>query len=380
MNRRTFAHQVIGTAGVLLAGKNVAFAAAAKTRVYFGAYTGGPSDSKGIYMADFDADSGALGKPELAVEAESPSFLEIHPTGKFIYAVGETKGNVLAFAVLPDGKLKLINRVSAKGQGPCHVNIDRTGKVVVVANYDSGSVASFRIESDGSLSEVVSFIQHEGAVADKKRQGGPHAHSANFSPDNRFVLVCDLGLDKVFSYKLDVATGKLSANGFGTVPPASGPRHLAFSKSGRHVLVNNEIKLTETAFSYDAESGQLKALESISVLPKGVPFSPKYSTAETRVHPNGRWVYVSLRTQDSIARLDFDDATGKLTHVNNTPSGGKVPRNFNIDPSGRWLLAAHQESGNVVVFGIDPQTGDLKPTGKEQHVGGGVCVRFLPLT
>ncbi len=380
MNRRTFAHQVIGTAGVLLAGQSGAFAAAAKSRVYFGAYTGGPSDSKGIYMATFDPATGALGTPELAVEVESPSFLEIHPSGKFIYAVGETKGNVLAFAVLPDGRLKLINRVDSKGKGPCHVNIDKTGAVVVIANYDSGSVTSCQIKADGSLGEAVSMIQHKGAVADKKRQGGPHAHSANFSPDNRFVLVCDLGLDKVFSYKLDAGTAVLTANGFGSVPPASGPRHLAFSKSGKHVLVNNEIKLTETVFSYDAESGQMKALETVSVLPKDVAFSPKYSTAETRVHPNGKWVYVSLRTQDSIARLDFDDSTGKLTHVNNTPSGGKVPRNFNIDPSGRWLLAAHQESGNVVVFEIDQATGDLKPTGNEKHVGGCVCVRFLTLS
>ncbi len=379
MNRRTFAHQVIGTAGILLAGKSVVLAAADKTRVYFGTYTGGKSDSKGIYMADFDAATGVLGTPELAVEADSPSFLEIHPSGKYVYAVGEARASVMAYAVLPDGKLTLINKASCKGQGACHVNIDKTGTVAVVANYGSGSVASFQIKPDGSLSEAVSFIQHAGEVADKKRQGGPHAHSANFSPDNRFVLVCDLGLDKVFSYKLDVSTGALTANGSGSVPPASGARHLAFSKSGKHVLVNNEITLTETVFAYDAESGKLTALETVSLLPKGEAFSSKYSTAETRVHPNGKWVYVSLRTHDTIARLDFDDATGKLTHVNNVSSGGKVPRNFNIDPSGRWLLAAHQDSGNVVVFEIDQATGDIKPTGKEQHVGGGVCIRFLKL-
>ncbi len=370
---------MVGTAGALAAGQRTASAAASKFRVYFGGYTGGTSDSKGIYVADFDAATGDFGLPMLAVEAASPSFLEIHPSGKYVYAVGEGDGSVRAFSVRPDGQMNLINRVASKGKGPCHINIDKTGKVAVVAYYESGSAASFLIKDDGSLGETASFVQHEGHGVDKERQAGPHAHSANFSPDNRFVFICDLGLDKVFSYKLDAGTGALTPNGFGTCPPGAGPRHLAFSTSGSHVFVNNEIALTETTFAYDAAHGTLKALDTVSVLPKNVPFSPTYSTAETRVHPNGKWVYVSVRTHDSIARLNFEEATGKLTHVGNTPSGGKTPRNFNIDPSGKWLFAAHQDSGNVVLFEIDQTSGDLKPTGREQHVSACVCVRFLPL-
>jgi 6-phosphogluconolactonase len=377
MKRRTFGQYMLGTAGALLAGQSVAVAAGSKLWVYFGPYTGGKSDSKGIYVSSFDPATGEFGTPELAVEAASPSFLELHPTGKYLYAVGESDGGVRAFSVEADGKLKLLNKVLSKGKGPCHVNVDKTGKVVVVAYYGSGSTASFQVKPDGSLSETVTFLQHEGEVADKKRQGGPHAHSANFSPDNRYVFVCDLGLDKVFIYKVDVETAALTPHGFGTVPPKSGPRHLAFSKSGKHVFVNNEISLTETSFAYDADKGTLTTLDTVSLLPKDVPFTTAYSTAETRVHPNGKWVYVSLRTHNTLTRLTLDEATGKLTFASNTSSGGKIPRNFNIDPSGRWLFAAHQDSGNVVLFEIDQTTGDLKPTGKEQHVAGCVCVRFL---
>lgn len=375
MTRRTFATRLTGTAGALFAGIGTAHAEGTKYRVYLGAYTSGVFDSKGIYMASFDAATGELGKPSLAVEAASPSFLEIHPSGKYVYAVGEGDGSVRAFSMQADGQLKLINRVSSKGSGPCHVNIDKTGKMGVVACYDSGSVASFQIKDDGSLSEATSFIQHD---TEKGRK--PHAHSANFSPDNRFVLICDLGLDKVFSYKLDVSAGTITPSSFAMTPPKAGPRHLVFAKDGKHVFVNDETSLSETTFAYEAEGGTLKTLDTVSVLPKDVPFSSKYSTAETRLHPNGKWLYTSVRTHDTIARFDCDETTGKLIHVSNTPSGGKTPRNFNIDPSGKWLVAAHQDDGKVVVFTIDQTTGDIKLTDQAQHVSGCVCVRFLPLT
>ena len=379
MNRRTFASQVLGAAGALAAGKVVAAipsSPARPLRVYFGTYTGFHGFSRGIYVADFDSATGVLGVPRLAARMRSPSYLEVHPSGRYVYAASESRNEVSAFAVCQDGTLRLINTVPAGGDGPCHVSIDKTGRVAVVSNYGGGSVASFQIKRDGSLSGAASFIQHTGSSVNKERQEGPHAHSAYFSPDNRFVLVCDLGLDKVFTYRVDLHTGKLTAHGFALLPPGSGPRHLAFSKSGRHVLVNNEMLLTETAFAYTPETGRLKALKTQSVLPKGVPFSSEYSTAETCVHPNGKWVYVSVRTHNSIARFRLDDSTGGLVHLGNTPSGGRIPRDFNIDPTGRWLLAAHQDSHHVVVFEINPATGDLKPTGGQRRVGGAVCVKF----
>ena len=366
----------MGTAGVLVAGQAAVAAPVSRLRVYFGTYTGLNGFSWGIYVADFNSATGALGEPKLAARMRSPSYLAVHPNGKCVYAAGETTGKLCAFAVRPDGTLQLINTVSSGGDGPCHVAIDKTGRVVVVSNYGGGSVASFKIKHDGSLTEAVTFIQNAGSSVNAERQEGPHAHAAYFSPDNRFVLLCDLGLDKVFTYRLDARSGKLTAHGSASLPAGSGPRHLAFSKSGRHVLVNNEMLLTESVFSYNPETAGLKALETLSVLPKQVPFSSEYSTAETCIHPNGKWVYVSVRTHNTIARFKFDDATGKLTHLGNTPSGGEIPRDFNIDPSGRWLLAAHQDSHHVIVFEIDRATGDLKPTGRQQRVGGCVCVKF----
>ena len=385
MNRRTFATTLVGTVGALAAGMETsARAAGSKFLVYFGPYTSAKTGSKGIYVSTFDAASGALGDPVLAVEATNPSFVEIHPSKKYLYAVGEMSdgtskgGGVSAFGIdSASGKLTLINQVSAVGQGPCHVNVDPSGKVVGVANYGSGSCASYQVKADGSLSEAASFHQHEGPVADAKRQGHAHAHSVNYSPDGRFAFVCDLGLDKVMIYKVDAATGKFEKHGEGIVPPRSVPPHLAFHPSGKFVFVNNEISLTCTVFAYDAAAGTLKALDTVSCLPKDQPAEGRFSTAETRVHPNGKFVYVSCRTHDTIARFSFDEATGKLTHLGNTPSGGKIPRNFNIDPTGQWVFAAHQDSGNVVLFKLDGTTGDLTPAGKEVTVGGCVCVRFL---
>lgn len=384
MNRRTFATTLVGSTAALVAGlETSARAAGSKFLVYFGPYTNAKSGSKGIYVSTFDAATGALGEPALAVEAASPSFVEIHPSRKYLYAVGEmsggkTKGGLSAFSIdSTSGKLTLLNQVSVIGDGPCHVNVDPSGKVVGVANYGSGSCASYQVKADGSLSEAASFHQHEGPVADAKRQGHAHAHSVNFSPDGRFAFVCDLGLDKVFIYKVDTATGKFEKHGEGIVPPRSGPRHLAFHPSGKFVFVNNEISLTCTVFAYDAAAGALKVLETISCLPKDVPWEARFSTAETRVHPNGKFVYVSCRTHDTIARFSFDEATGKLAHLGNTPSGGKIPRNFNLTPDGKWLFAAHQDSGNVVLFKVDATTGEFTPAGKEVTVGGCVCVRFL---
>ena len=385
MNRRTFATTLVGTVGALAAGMETsARAAGSKFLVYFGPYTSAKTGSKGIYVSTFDAASGALGDPVLAVEATNPSFVEIHPSKKYLYAVGEMSdgtskgGGVSAFGIdSASGKLTLINQVSAVGQGPCHVNVDPSGKVVAVANYGSGSCASYQVKADGSLTEAASFHQHEGNSVNDKRQKGPHAHSVNYSPDGRFAFVCDLGLDKVMIYKVDAATGKFEKHGEGIVPPGSGPRHLAFHTSGKFVFVNNEMTLTCTVFAYDSTAGTLRALDTVSCLPKDVPWEGRFSTAETRVHPNGKFVYVSCRTHDTIARFSFDEATGKLTHLGNTPSGGKIPRNFNIDPTGQWVFVAHQDSGNVVLFKLDGTTGDLTPAGKEVTVGGCVCVRFL---
>lgn len=354
--------------------------------VYFGCYTNAKSGSKGIYVSNFNSGTGELSDPRLAVETGSPSFLAIHPSKKHLYAVGEMAvpgskaGGVSAFNIsLPDGKLSLINQVSSVGAGPCHVSVDKTGKMAMIANYGGGSVASYAIQGNGGLGEAATFVQHEGSSVNAKRQAGPHGHSINTSPDNRFAFACDLGLDKVLIYKIDPATGKMAAHGEATVPPGSGPRHFAFHPSGKFAFVNNEMLMTVSSFAYDADKGALTLIDTVSTLPEADRGKEGFSTAETVAHPNGKVVYVSNRTHDTIAVFTCDPATGRLTLIQNAPAEGQIPRNFNLDPSGKWMIVAHQNSNTAALFKVDAETGKLSFTGKKVNVGGSVCVRFLAL-
>lgn len=359
-------------------------ASAESFRVYFGTYTG--KDSKGIYVATFDADTGKLGEPQLAGEMVNPSFVAIHPSKKFLYAVGEISdfegkktGGVSAFAIdAASGKLTLLNQQSSEGAGPCHVVVDKTGKSILVANYGGGSCTSLPVAADGKLGKAASSIQHKGSSVDKGRQEGPHAHSINLDPNNKFAFCADLGLDKILIYKFDPATSTLTPNDppAGVVAPGSGPRHFAFHPTGKFAYVCNEMLSTITAFAYDAAKGGLTELHTLSTIPQPTPGN---STAEIVVHPSGKFVYVSNRGHDSLAMYAIDQATGKLTSLGNAPVGGKTPRNFNIDPTGKWVLAANQSSNTVTVHTVDQATGKLTPTGQSIEVGAPVCVRFVSL-
>jgi 6-phosphogluconolactonase len=349
--------------------------------VYLGTYTGGKSSSKGIYVARFHAGTGELSEPELAAEITNPSFLALHPSRPLLYAVGETGGpqggTVSAFAIdRASGRLKLLNQASSRGGGPCHVAVDRTGRYVLVVNYGTGSVAVLAIRDDGSLGDSTAFVQHSGSSVNPKRQQGPHAHSVNLSPDNRFAIVADLGLDQVLVYRFDASSGSLQPNDppFARVAPGAGPRHFTFHPSGRFAYVINELASTVTAFNWDARRGVLSEIQTISTLPKD--FSGENYTAEVVVHPNGRFLYGSNRGHDSIAVFSID-RQGKLTFIETTPTQGSFPRNFALDPTGRWLLAANQRSDNVVLFRVDPKTGRLSPANRTIRVGSPVCVRFL---
>ena len=263
--------------------------------VYFGTYTG--EKSKGIYVSRLDLATGKLTEPELAGEATSPSFVAVHPSGSFLYAVnevsrfaGKRSGAVSAFAIdAKTGALSLLNQQPSGGDGPCHVNVDHSGKDVLVANYGGGSCSVFRLQSDGRLEASSAFIQHRGSSANQQRQGGPHAHGIYLDPKNRFAFVPDLGLDRIQIYKFDPAQGSLTPNDppFATVAPGSGPRHLAFDPAGQHVYVISEILCTVTAFNYDSDRGRFEQFQTISTLPEGVNVLPSYSTAEIAVHPSG---------------------------------------------------------------------------------------------
>lgn len=353
-------------------------------RVYLGTYTN--ETTKGIYLSVFDPATGKLTPAELAAEIKNPSFVAIHPNRKFLYSVSEVAdfdgkpvGGVSAFSIDPaSGKLTLLNSQPSMGGGPCHLVVDAAGKNVLVANYGGGSVAVLPIGSDGRLAAASSSIQHHGSSVDKQRQEGPHAHSINLDAANKFAFAADLGLDKVLIYRFDGAKGLLTANDppAGVVAPGSGPRHFAFHPSGKFAFVNNEMTSTVTSFAYDSAKGSLTEIHTLSTLPAPTPGN---STAETVVHPSGKFVYVSNRGHDSLAMYQCDASTGKLTSLGNQSTGGKTPRNFNIDPTGQYVLAANQSSNSVVILKIDTETGKLTPTGNTITVGSPVCVRFVPL-
>jgi 6-phosphogluconolactonase len=351
-------------------------------RAYIGTYTS--KGSEGIYVLELDRDAGTVTEARVAAKQKDPSFAAIHPNGKFLYAVSEVDatdgkkgGGVSAYKIdAATGNLELLNGEITGGGAPCHLIVDPTGKNLLIANYSGGSVACLPINTDGSLKPTSSFVQHVGTSVDKGRQEAPHAHSINVDPTGDYAVVADLGLDKVLVYKFDSDHGQLVPN----EPPSTstkaggGPRHFAFHPSGKYAYTNLEMTSEVTAFQ--VQSGcVLAGIQTLSTLPDGQPV-PGNSTAETQVHPSGKFVYVSNRGHNSLAIYTVDPKTGKLTHVGNQSTEGGVPRNFCIDPSGKYILAANQETDTVVVLKIDQETGKLTPTGSRAKVPTPVCVKF----
>jgi len=350
--------------------------------VFVGTYTGG--ESRGIYRFDLDPATGKPGAPALAAEATSPSYLAIDPTRRFLYAVSEVDssagkkgGSVAAFAVDPKtGALSPLGAQSTVGAGPCHLIVDAAGKNVLAANYGGGSVVVLPVGADGRLKEHSAFVQHKGSGPDRGRQEGPHAHSVNLDPANRFAFVADLGLDKVLVYKFDPDRGTLAPNDppAADLVPGAGPRHFAFHPSGKFAYAINELNSTVQAWTYDRERGTLAALQTISTLPEG--YKGTNYPADVQVHPSGELLYGSNRGHDSIVVYQIDRVNGKLTYVENQTGGIKTPRGFGIDPSGLFLLAASQDLDTIVVFSIQPLTGALTPTKHSVKVPKPVCVKF----
>lgn len=349
--------------------------------VYIGTYTS--SASKGIYVFRFDPSNGTATVPHLAAETKNPSFLAADPSGRFLYAVnevsdyeGKKSGAVSAFSIGRDGKLTFLNQVPSQGAGPCHVSLDKTGKNVLVANYDSGSVAVFHVAKDGKLGQPTASIQHVGHGTDPQRQEAAHAHQIATSPDNHFVIAADLGLDQLLIYRFDPQKGTLAPNTppYAKVEDASGARHFAFAPNGRFLYVLEEMRSAVSAFVYDASSGALTHLQTISNLP--ADFNGSKEAAEIAVHPSGKFLYASNRGHDSIAVFAIA-ADGKLSNVEYVPTGGKTPRGFALDPTGSYLLVGNQESDNIGVFRIDQTTGRLTVQGKPLDVPSPVSVEFV---
>jgi len=350
--------------------------------VFIGTYTGGAGG--GIHVCRFSAQGPELDLVGLAAEAINPSFLCVHPSGRFLYAVsevsrhmGQPAGLVMAYAIdLKAGALAFLNQVLSRGAGPCHISTDRTGRTALVSNYAGGSVASIRILEDGSLGSSMSVLR----FSDLCRNGQPgqksHAHGAFVSGDNRFVVVPDLGLNRLWVYRLESSKGTLEPAEISKsdLEPGAGPRHFAFHPTGHYGYAICETDSTVRAFHFDRVRGSLRQFDSVSILPPG--YLGSNIAAEIQIDRGGRYLYATNRGADSIAVLAIREE-GRLELVENVGSGGKTPRHFSIDPTDSYLLAANQDSGNVVLFSRDRAGGRLEETGRRVAVNKPACIVFV---
>jgi 6-phosphogluconolactonase len=347
--------------------------------MFVGTYTNGKSE--GIYVYRFNAATGDA-QPVSVIASTNPSYLSISPNGKYLYSVNEIDGNqpgeVTAYMFdKTNGKLTFLNKQLSGGISPCYVSESKNSKWLMVANYTSGSIAALPVNVDGSVGSLAEVIQHEGKGTDTSRQEKPHAHSAIFSPDEHYLLCADLGIDKEMIYRFNSNLAKplvLEKDSAVSIQPGSGPRHIAFHPTKPYLYIIEELSGTVDAFQYN--NGKLKHMQRISSL--AADFKGDAGSADIHISPNGKFLYATNRgTANNIAIFSIDTATGKL-HVKGFQDVlGKHPRNFIIEPSGRFLLVANRDTDNIVVFKIDSQTGLLKDTGKQIQIPNPVCLKLL---
>ena len=335
--------------------------------VYIGSYTN-TGAAKGIYVSEFDSRSGALSTPRLVAESVSPNQVWVAPNHRFLYAAnwqGSTDAipanTISAYAIdRRTGGLTFINKVASGGLGPNQVVVDPSGRVAVAVNYRSGSVAAFGLERDGRITDAFYVDQHEGQPQPPSKQPGPRAHGVVFSSDSRFAYVADIGLDRVYSYRLDAARRTMAPSDppYVEQPAGSGPRRLQLHPNDRLLYLARETDSHVAVFAVD--NGRLKEIQSLSTLPAG--FTGNNTTAEILIDRAGRFLYVSNRGHGSIVVYAIDRA-GRLSAVEHAASGARTPRNFSIDPTGQYVFSSNQDTEEIVVLKVDPQTGRLVPTG-----------------
>ena len=341
---------------------------------YLGTYTA-PAGSQGIYSGTLDPDSGKLGSLKLAVAVKKdPTFLALSPDGRFLFAA--MSDAVASFQVQSDGTLLAMNR-QPSGANTCHVSLDRTGHEIFTAGYDDGSVGAYPVGADGRIGLRTALIALHGSGPNLDRQKGPHAHSVYVDPENHFLYACDLGSDRIGIFRLGDKGQLVPADPPSvTVPPGTGPRHLAFGAGGRLVYVANELGVTTSVFSRNASTGALSSIDTQDNIDPGWPKGT--GSAEIVVHPSGKWLYVSTRLRDMMTVFKINTgANGKpLQREEIVPSPVAFPRSFAIDPTGKWLIVAGQTGNGIAVLKIDPASGRLTPTLEHASVGSPVCVLF----
>lgn len=345
-----------------------------------GTYTN-EQKTNGIHVYTFNAETGNAGERSKITDIRNPSFLAVSRDRKNVYSVseaGEGKGvNAYAFDIA-SGKLTFLNSGSAGGNGPCYISVDDGKRTVFTGNYGGGSLSATRLKSDGSLSDDVQVIQHEGSSVNKSRQDKPHVHAVVLSPDNRYLLVPDLGTDKVNIYRYDEnQTKPLSpaTQAFASVNPGGGPRHLTFHPNGKFAYLILEMEGAVTAFDY--KDGQLKEIQRLTML--APDFKGNVGAADIHVSPDGKFLYASNRGEANEIVIYSIDKEGKLTYAGRQGQGVDTPRNFAIDPTGNFLLVANQNGNDIAIFKRDQKTGMLSPTGRTIQVDKPVCLKFVPI-
>jgi 6-phosphogluconolactonase len=345
--------------------------------LFVGTYTSGKS--KGIYVYNLNTQT-AEAKQLSYVESKNPSYLAISKGGNYLYSVNEggSESYVSAFSFdRTKGKLSFINKEPSGGADPCFISVNSSRKWAVVANYTGGSLSAIPINADGSLAPLAENIQHTGNGINKERQEKAHVHSTFFTPDEHFVFTADLGTDKLSIYRFDPAASQPltdAADSVVDVEPGSGPRHFAFHPTKPYVYVIEELTGTVDAFQYD--QGKLTHLQRISSAP--ADFKGENGSADIHVSPNGKFLYASNRGDaNTIAIYRIDPASGKLEIAGFQSVMGKHPRNFIIEPGGKFLLVANRDSDDIVIFRINGQTGLLKATGIRINIPNPVCLKLL---
>jgi 6-phosphogluconolactonase len=336
-------------------------------------------EKMGITVAEFDSKTGRLGAPRLAAETRDPAHFTLSADGAHLYLCNTgTPGGVSAFSVdRESGALELLNYKESKGRGPSYVSVDASGRYVLDANYGGGFVEVYSLAKDGSLDALTAFVEHSGSSV-HARQNKPYAHWFRTDPSNRFGLVADLGIDQIVVYRFDAKTGKLASHDppAAKTPPGAGPRHLVFHPNGKWLYGIAELANQVMAFHWDGEKGTLARFQSVNTLAEG--FTEPSTAAEIAIHENGRFLYASNRGEDTLVVYAIDPESGELSFRQRIASRGKVPRYFSFDPSNRWLIVSNQEGANLSVFGVDAKTGELSAVGEPVSLVKPMAVVFAP--
>lgn len=348
---------------------------------FIGSYA--EAEANGVYVCLFDQENGELTVTDSIKGLKNPTFLDVDPGKRILYVLsegqtGEQSGVAAAFAIDPEeGRLTELNREGTVDSPICHIQLDRTRRCLFTASYHGGLVGVNSVLPDGRIGPSAQVIAHHGSSI-KPAQTQARAHSVFVDPDNRFAVVCDLGMDKIVSYRINPDAPDLTEAASADLPPGSGPRHFAFHPSLSCGYVINELNNTITVFRYDRTNGALTSVQTVNTLPED--FKGESSTADIHISRDGRFVYGSNRGHDSIAVFAVSLSDGTLTLVEHVPTLGGHPRNFALSPDDRLLLAANRDGNNIVVFSRDPVTGRLAANGRSLTLSKPVCIKFADLS